>query len=129
MANNWPKPFFRELDSARESPNIERAIDEGMSSTAFGKLSCNGAGKAPDNSPALAGVGLLAQISDAAPSLAVGFKKRLIIVRSRHSPLTVTLKSELVHHRQYRTRAEAQRDVFAFIDGFYNRARLHSSIG
>jgi putative transposase len=40
-----------------------------------------------------------------------------------------TLKTELVHHRQYQTRAEAQRDVFAFIEGFYNRTRLHSSIG
>jgi putative transposase len=40
-----------------------------------------------------------------------------------------TLKTELVHHRQYRTRAEAQRDIFAFIEGFYNRTRLHSSIG
>ena len=40
-----------------------------------------------------------------------------------------TLKTELVHHRQYQTRAEAQRDVFAFIEGFYNRTRLHSAIG
>jgi putative transposase len=40
-----------------------------------------------------------------------------------------TLKTELVHHRQYETRAEAQRDIFAFIEGFYNRTRLHSSIG
>jgi transposase InsO family protein len=40
-----------------------------------------------------------------------------------------TLKTELVHHRQYRTRAEAQRDIFAFIEGFYNRTRLHSAIG
>jgi transposase InsO family protein len=31
-----------------------------------------------------------------------------------------TLKTELVHHRQYETRAEAQRDIFAFIGGFYN---------
>jgi putative transposase len=31
-----------------------------------------------------------------------------------------TLKTELVHHRQYATRAEAQRDIFAFIEGFYN---------
>src|SRR5205085_7208472 len=36
-----------------------------------------------------------------------------------------TLKTELVHHRQYQTRAEAQRDIFAFIEGFYNRTRLH----
>jgi transposase InsO family protein len=40
-----------------------------------------------------------------------------------------TLKTELVHHRQYATRAEAQLDIFAFIEGFYNRTRLHSAIG
>jgi putative transposase len=40
-----------------------------------------------------------------------------------------TLKTELVHHRDYRTRAEAQHDIFAFIEGFYNRTRLHSAIG
>ncbi|MEY9104480.1 transposase InsO family protein [Bradyrhizobium yuanmingense] len=40
-----------------------------------------------------------------------------------------TLKGELVHHRDYDTRAEAQRDIFAFIEGFYNRTRLHSAIG
>jgi putative transposase len=40
-----------------------------------------------------------------------------------------TLKTELVHHRKYATRTEAQRDIFAFIEGFYNRTRLHSSIG
>ncbi len=40
-----------------------------------------------------------------------------------------TLKTELVHHRKYATRAEAQRDLFAYIEGFYNRTRLHSAIG
>jgi transposase InsO family protein len=40
-----------------------------------------------------------------------------------------TLKTELVHHRDYKTRAEAQRDIFAYIEGFYNRTRLHSAIG
>lgn len=40
-----------------------------------------------------------------------------------------TLKTELIHHGNYTTRAEAQRDIFAFIEGFYNRTRLHSSIG
>jgi putative transposase len=40
-----------------------------------------------------------------------------------------TLKTERVHHRQYITRAEAQRDVFAYIEGFYNRTRRHSAIG
>jgi putative transposase len=40
-----------------------------------------------------------------------------------------TLKSELVYHRSYRTRAEARPDVFSYIEGFYNRRRLHSSLG
>jgi putative transposase len=40
-----------------------------------------------------------------------------------------TLKTERVHHRQYATRAEAQRDIFTYIEGFYNRTRRHSAIG
>ena len=40
-----------------------------------------------------------------------------------------TLKRELVHHRRYRTRQEARRDIFEYIEMFYNRQRLHSSLG
>src|SRR5215467_4478498 len=40
-----------------------------------------------------------------------------------------TLKTELVHRRHYATRAEATRDIFAYIEGFYNRTRRHSAIG
>jgi putative transposase len=40
-----------------------------------------------------------------------------------------TFKTELVHHRQHQTRAEAQRDIFTYIDGFHKRTRLHSAIG
>lgn len=40
-----------------------------------------------------------------------------------------TLKGELVHHRRYRTRAEAQSDIFEYIEVWYNRKRLHSSLG
>jgi transposase InsO family protein len=40
-----------------------------------------------------------------------------------------TLKTELVHHRHYPTREEARRDIFAYIEGFYNRTRRHSAIG
>lgn len=40
-----------------------------------------------------------------------------------------TLKRELVHHRKYRTREEARRDIFEYIEVFYNRERLHSSLG
>jgi putative transposase len=40
-----------------------------------------------------------------------------------------TLKTELVHHRHYATRAEATRDIFAYIEAFYNRTRRHSAVG
>jgi len=40
-----------------------------------------------------------------------------------------TLKSEWAHHRRYRTRDEARSDLFYYIEAFYNRQRLHSSIG
>lgn len=40
-----------------------------------------------------------------------------------------TLKTELVHHRRYRTREEAKQDIFEYIEVFYNRQRRHSTIG
>jgi putative transposase len=40
-----------------------------------------------------------------------------------------TLKTELVHHRDYQTRDEARRDIFEYIEVFYNRQRLHSTLG
>lgn len=40
-----------------------------------------------------------------------------------------TLKNELIHHQVYHTRDEASREIFAFIEGFYNRQRLHQSLG
>jgi putative transposase len=39
-----------------------------------------------------------------------------------------TLKNELVHHQSYQTRAQAKSDIFAYIEGFYNRLRLHSTL-
>ena len=39
-----------------------------------------------------------------------------------------TLKNELIHHRTYQGRDEASREIFAFIEGFYNRQRLHQSL-
>jgi hypothetical protein len=35
-----------------------------------------------------------------------------------------TLKTGLVHHWHYATRQEATRDIFAYVEGFYNRTRL-----
>src|SRR3984957_16944628 len=40
-----------------------------------------------------------------------------------------TLKTELIHHQHYATREQARRDIFAYIEGFYNRTRRHSAIG
>ena len=40
-----------------------------------------------------------------------------------------TLKIELVYFETYRTRAEARQSVFDYIEAFYNRKRLHSSLG
>ncbi len=40
-----------------------------------------------------------------------------------------TLKTELVHHRTYATRDHAKRDLFAYMEGFYNQHRLHSALG
>ena len=38
-----------------------------------------------------------------------------------------TLKTELTHHCQFRTREEAKRAIFEYIEVFYNRERLHSA--
>ena len=39
-----------------------------------------------------------------------------------------TLKNELIYHHSYQTRTQAKSDIFAYIEGFYNRVRLHSSL-
>jgi len=40
-----------------------------------------------------------------------------------------TLKRELVHEARYATREEARKAIFEWIEVFYNRQRLHSSLG
>ena len=40
-----------------------------------------------------------------------------------------TLKTELVHHEDYGSRAEAKASLFEYIEVFYNRQRRHSHIG
>jgi transposase InsO family protein len=39
-----------------------------------------------------------------------------------------TLKTELCHHRRFTTHAEARQAIFEYIEVFYNRERLHSSL-
>ena len=40
-----------------------------------------------------------------------------------------SLKDETVYHRRFATRAEARSAIFEYIETFYNRTRLHSSLG
>ena len=40
-----------------------------------------------------------------------------------------TLKTELVYHEKYETRDQARRSIFKYIEIFYNRNRIHTSIG
>ncbi len=39
------------------------------------------------------------------------------------------LKCELIHLKQYPTRAAAQNDIFAYLETFYNTVRPHSALG
>ena len=38
-----------------------------------------------------------------------------------------TVKKEIVHHKQYQTRIEAESDIITTIAMFYNRYRRHST--
>lgn len=40
-----------------------------------------------------------------------------------------TLKTELVYHEDYKTRAEARLNIFDYIETFYNSARLQEKLG
>ena len=40
-----------------------------------------------------------------------------------------SLKTELAHHYQFKTREEAKQTIFDYIEVFYNRQRLHSANG
>lgn len=40
-----------------------------------------------------------------------------------------TLKTELVYHEHYATRDQARASIFEYVEVFYNRKRLHSSLG
>jgi len=40
-----------------------------------------------------------------------------------------TLKTELVHHRNYQTRQQAKSEIVEYIEMFYNGTRLHSALG
>jgi transposase InsO family protein len=40
-----------------------------------------------------------------------------------------TLKTEMIYHENFETRDEAHRAIFEWVEAFYNRQRLHSTLG
>ena len=40
-----------------------------------------------------------------------------------------SFKRELVHGERYATREQARASIFEYVEVFYNRVRLHSSLG
>ena len=40
-----------------------------------------------------------------------------------------TLKNELAHHKRYKSREEAIRDIKEYIEIFYNRQRIQEKLG
>jgi putative transposase len=40
-----------------------------------------------------------------------------------------TLKKELIHRRSWHNREELRREVFDYIESFYNATRRHSTLG
>ncbi|RUL68009.1 hypothetical protein EKH80_23615 [Dyella choica] len=40
-----------------------------------------------------------------------------------------SLKQELIHHERFEDRDAARAAIFEYIESFYNRQRLHSSLG
>ena len=39
-----------------------------------------------------------------------------------------TLRAELTYHTRFKSRDDARKEIFSYIELFYNRVRLHSSI-
>ncbi len=40
-----------------------------------------------------------------------------------------SLKNELTHERSFQDRTEARHAIFEYIESFYNRQRLHQTLG
>ena len=40
-----------------------------------------------------------------------------------------TIKCEMLYHKKYMTRQEVRRDIFWYIEVFYNRKRRHQALG
>lgn len=56
-------------------------------------------------------------------------ERRLLGQRTDGKLLFNSLKNERVHGTRYPTREDAKADIFEYIEAFYNRKRLHSTLG
>jgi putative transposase len=54
-------------------------------------------------------------------------RKRNCCDNSVFESLFHTLKTELTHHCQFKTREESKQAIFEYIEVFYNRERIHSA--
>lgn len=39
-----------------------------------------------------------------------------------------TIKTELIYHNKYQDRKQAKRDIFQYIEVYYNKIKLHSTL-
>ena len=93
--------------------------------------------------PVLAGLCTISRIRRQLVHGAVAYQHRLISCGIRGSmsrpgncwdnavveSFFATLKTELMRGRLYPTRQDARTEIFAYLEGFYNRARRHSTLG
>ena len=40
-----------------------------------------------------------------------------------------SVKAEIPEHRKFKSREEARKELFEYVEVFYNRKRLHSTLG
>lgn len=58
------------------------------------------------------------------------FRRQMVeLIRSGRTPEELSLECELLARRRFASQAEAKMAVFSYIEGWYNLARRHSSIG
>ena len=56
-------------------------------------------------------------------------KKKFDIGLDKGGHYIHTLKTELIYHEVYETKAQANRAIFEYIEVYYNRERMHSVNG
>lgn len=59
----------------------------------------------------------------------VGIKARHAAGQRSDVPFFKTPQRELAEERSYGTRDEAKQDIFKYIELYYNRVRMHSTLG